>query len=142
MHRERSLFEECARGENRDPLSGAPGSHPLGTAVGAALGGVAGWAVAAGYGPLGAAFAAIAGALAGAAAGRAAAERMNPTAEDAVWRNAFLTGARGRAGGAVAGGFTKAPRARPAWPISLNARRGLAICGGEPTLETTPLDFW
>ena len=31
--------------QNRDPISGAPGAHPLGTGAGAASGGVAGAAV-------------------------------------------------------------------------------------------------
>ena len=140
MHRERSLFEECARGENRDPLSGTPGSHPFGTAVGAALGGAAAWALAVVHGPVGAACAAIAGVLGGAAAGRAAAERMNPTAEDAVWRSAVLTGVRG--GEAVTHRVPKVPTARPAWPVSLNARSRLAMGVGEKTIDTRTLDFW
>src|SRR3989344_2543988 len=43
---------------NRDPLTNEPGSHPVGTGVGAALGG-------------------------------AAAEAVNPTEEDAYWRESF-----------------------------------------------------
>ena len=117
MHRERCLFDECARGVNRDPVSGAPGSHPFGTAVGAALGGAAACAAAAAVpGSLGAALALIVGVLGGAAAGRAAAERMNPTAEDAERRSAVLDGVCARIGEAVFDRTHREPRARPAWP--------------------------
>jgi hypothetical protein len=72
---------------NPDPITGEPGSHPLGTGVGAAItgaaAGVAGGALA---GPVGAAVGAAIGAVAGGYAGKAVEEEFDPTAEDAYWR--------------------------------------------------------
>ncbi len=72
--------------ENRDPISGEPGSHPIGTGLGAAGAGAAtgalGGAVA---GPIGAAVGAVVGAVAGGLAGKGIAESIDPTAEDAYW---------------------------------------------------------
>lgn len=65
---------------NRDPITGAPGAHPLGTGAGAAAGGMAGAAagtVAAG--PVGTVIGAAIGAVAGGLAGKGAAEAVNPT---------------------------------------------------------------
>jgi hypothetical protein len=82
------------RDANPDPITGAPGSHPLGTGVGAAGGGAAGtWAGAtiggAVGGPVGAVVGGIAGAVAGAfgggAAGKAVAENVDPTVESEYW---------------------------------------------------------
>lgn len=65
---------------NRDPITGTPGSHPVGTTVGAAVAGAAGTIVGAGLaGPLGAVVGATLGAAAGAAVGHNAAESANPT---------------------------------------------------------------
>ena len=75
---------------NRDPLTNEPGSHPVGTGVGAALGGAAAGAAAGVFGgPVGAAIGGVAGAVAGGLAGKAAAEAVNPTEEDAYWRESF-----------------------------------------------------
>lgn len=74
---------------NRDPLTDEPGAHPVGTGIGAAGGAVAGAAVGAMGGPLGAAAGGIAGAVAGGLAGKGAAEAVNPTLEDAYWRDAY-----------------------------------------------------
>lgn len=73
---------------NIDPVSGAPGAHPVGTGVGAAGGALAGAAVGAAGGPVGAAVGLAAGAVIGGLGGKAVAERVNPTAEDAYWRDA------------------------------------------------------
>lgn len=65
---------------NRDPITGEPGSHPVGTGVGAtaagAVGAVAGAAVA---GPVGAVAGAAIGASLGGMAGHAVGEKVNPT---------------------------------------------------------------
>jgi hypothetical protein len=74
---------------NPDPITGAPGSHPVGTGVGAAGGGAAGAAIGAMGGPVGAAVGAVVGAVAGGLAGKGAAEAVNPTAEDAYWRQNY-----------------------------------------------------
>lgn len=74
---------------NLDPITEAPGAHPVGTGVGAAGGGVAGAAIGAVGGPLGAAVGLVAGALVGGLAGKATAERINPTVEEAYWREHY-----------------------------------------------------
>lgn len=76
---------------NRDPLSGAPGAHPIGTGVGAALGGAAaGAAVGTVAGPVGTVIGAAAGAIVGGLAGKGVAERIDPTAEDTYWRENYV----------------------------------------------------
>ncbi len=77
--------------ENRDPITGAPGAHPVGTGVGAAAGGMAAGAAAGtvAAGPIGTAVGAAAGAIVGGLAGKAVAEHFDPTAEEAYWRDNF-----------------------------------------------------
>lgn len=76
---------------NRDPLTGTPGAHPLGTGAGAAsgavAGGVAGLAVG---GPVGGLIGVAVGAVAGGLAGKSAAESFNPTAEEKFWKETYL----------------------------------------------------
>src|SRR4051794_18951033 len=57
--------------ENRDPITGAPGAHPVGTGVGAVLGGAAAGAAAgtAAAGPVGTLVGTAVGAVAGGLAG-------------------------------------------------------------------------
>jgi uncharacterized protein (TIGR02284 family) len=74
---------------NLDPLTGAPGAHPVGTGVGAVGGAAAGAAVGMVGGPVGAAVGGVLGAVAGGLAGKGAAEGLNPTAEEAYWRDAY-----------------------------------------------------
>ena len=75
---------------NRDPITGAPGSHPAATGVGAALGGAAAGAAGGAIGgPIGAAVGAAAGAIAGGLMGKAAGEEIDPTAEEAYWREHY-----------------------------------------------------
>lgn len=71
---------------NRDPITGEPGSHPVGTGLGTAGGAAAGATVGAIGGPVGAAIGAVAGGIAGAFAGKGVAEKINPTEEDTYWR--------------------------------------------------------
>lgn len=76
---------------NRDPITGTPGAHPLGTGAGAAsgavAGGVAGLAVG---GPIGGLIGVAVGAVAGGLAGKSAAEAVNPTADELFWRETFV----------------------------------------------------
>ena len=59
------------RDENRDPITGAPGSHPVGTGLGAAAGGMAAGAAAGTVaGPVGTAVGAAVGAVVGGLAGK------------------------------------------------------------------------
>ncbi|MCY7306427.1 MAG: hypothetical protein LH632_09800 [Rhodoferax sp.] len=75
---------------NRDPLTGAPGAHPVGTGVGAMLGGAAaGAATGTVAGPLGTVIGAAIGAVVGGLAGKGIAESIDPTAEDAYWRHNY-----------------------------------------------------
>ena len=74
---------------NPDLITGSPGSHPVGTGVGAASAGAAGAAIGAVAGPVGAAVGAVVGAVAGGLAGKGVAEAVNPTAEDAYWRENY-----------------------------------------------------
>jgi outer membrane lipoprotein SlyB len=76
---------------NRDPLTGKPGAHPVGTGVGAAGGGAAGAAIGAVAGPVGAAVGLVAGAIAGGLAGKGVAETIDPTVEDAYWKANYST---------------------------------------------------
>ena len=76
---------------NRDPITGTPGAHPLGTGAGAASGGVAGAAVGMAVGgPVGSVIGAAVGAVAGGLAGKSAAEAVNPTAEEIFWRETYV----------------------------------------------------
>lgn len=75
---------------NRDPITNEPGAHPVGTGLGAAVGGAAAGAATGAFGgPVGAAIGGVVGAVAGGLAGKAAAEAVNPTAEEAYWREAY-----------------------------------------------------
>lgn len=93
-----SANEKRDHDANRDPISGAPGSHPVGVGVGAAVGGVAagiGSGAAIGamtgtvVGPVGTVIGAAVGAIAGGLAGKSVAEAMDPTAEQAYWRENY-----------------------------------------------------
>jgi hypothetical protein len=75
------------RDANRDPITGEPGSHPVGTGVGSAGGAAVGAAIGAPFGPLGLLIGGTIGAVAGGAAGHAAGERIDPTYETEYWRN-------------------------------------------------------
>ena len=80
---------------NRDPITKAPGAHPVGVGVGAAVGGAAagvgvavatGAAVGTAAGPVGTVVGAAVGAVVGGLAGKAVAEHYDPTVEDCYWR--------------------------------------------------------
>jgi len=77
---------------NRDPLSGQPGAHPVGTGIGAAgigtVGAVVGGVIG---GPVGAVIGSAVGAVAGGLVGKSAAEAVDPTVEDEYWRNNYAS---------------------------------------------------
>jgi hypothetical protein len=79
------------RDMNRDPLSGTPGAHPVGTGVGATSGAVAGAAIGSVAGPVGTVVGGAIGAVAGGLAGKAAGEAVNPTAEASYWRESYAS---------------------------------------------------
>lgn len=70
---------------NRDPISGTPGAHPVGTGLGATAGAAAGAVVGSVAGPVGTVIGGAIGAIAGGLGGKAAGEAVNPTAEEAYW---------------------------------------------------------
>jgi len=73
-----------------DPASGPLGAHPVGTGLGAAAGGAAAGALAGTVaGPVGTVVGAVAGAVAGGLAGKAIAKSIDPTAEEAYWRQNY-----------------------------------------------------
>lgn len=75
---------------NRDPITGAPGAHPVGTGVGAVLGGAAaGAATGTVAGPVGTVIGAAVGAVVGGLAGKGVAEAIDPTREHTYWRENF-----------------------------------------------------
>ncbi len=77
---------------NPDPLTGEPGSHPVGTGIGAA--GVGATATAIGGavgGPIGAVVGAAVGAVAGGLAGKGVAESIDPTVHDEYWKQKHAT---------------------------------------------------
>jgi len=90
-----------SRDENShpDPITGAPGFHPIGTGVGATGGGLAGAAAGAAIGSVvpgigtlvGGVVGTIAGAAGGGLAGHAIAENVDPSAEDTYWRENYRT---------------------------------------------------
>jgi hypothetical protein len=69
-----------------DPITGEPGSHPVGAGLGAAGGATAGAALGAMVGPVGSVVGAAVGGLIGGLTGKGFAEGLDPTAEDAYWR--------------------------------------------------------
>lgn len=75
---------------NRDPISGEPGAHPVGTGAGAAGGATAGAALGVAFGgPVGFAIGGAMGALIGGLAGKGAAEGVSPTDENTYWHDNF-----------------------------------------------------
>lgn len=86
---EKNIDKTLGKDLNRDPITGAPGSHPVGTGIGAAAAGATGAAIGAVAGPAGALAGAAIGAVVGGLAGKGIGEVVNPTAEDAYWRNQY-----------------------------------------------------
>lgn len=85
-----NISEDRDDATNRDPLSGAPGAHPVGTGIGAALGGAAAGAAAGTVvGPVGTIVGAAMGAVVGGLAGKGVAEAVDPTVERAYWSDNF-----------------------------------------------------
>jgi hypothetical protein len=86
----REIRKRRNRDANRDPLTGTAGAHPVGVGVGAAVGGVAtGAAVGTVAGPAGTLVGAALGAIAGGMVGKGAAEAIDPTVEEAYWKEHY-----------------------------------------------------
>ena len=101
--------------ENRDPISGEPGAHPVGVGLGAAGAGAAGAAIGMAAGPIGAAVGAVVGAVAGGLAGKGVAEAIDPTAEHSYWEKNYHTRPYVEQG-------TSYEEYRPAYQYGLDAR--------------------
>ena len=90
--RDTDILVEDEKDLNRDPITGTPGSHPVGTGVGAVGGGAAGAAAGTAVGgPIGGVVGAVVGAVAGGAAGKGVAEAIDPTVEDTYWRQNYAS---------------------------------------------------
>lgn len=75
---------------NKDPITGEPGSHPIGTAIGAAtLGAAMGAGAGSIVGPIGTALGAAGGAVLGGLTGNAIAENLDPTHWENYWRENY-----------------------------------------------------
>ena len=81
-----AVKQESREDLNADPITGEPGSHPLGTGIGGIGGAAAGAAIGTMAGPLGTLIGGAIGAIVGGGVGHAAAEAINPTREEAYWR--------------------------------------------------------
>jgi uncharacterized protein (TIGR02271 family) len=85
----------AGRDTNPDPITGAPGSHPIATGVGAAAAGAAGAAIGSvvpGVGTVvGGVIGAIAGSVGGGYAGKAVGEMIDPTGTEEYWKENYKT---------------------------------------------------
>lgn len=87
---DKKLVKGRGTDSNPDPITKAPGSHPVGTGVGASGGGLAGAAIGTAVGgPVGGIVGGAIGAVAGGLAGHGVAEKIDPTVEDAYWRDNY-----------------------------------------------------
>jgi phage tail tape-measure protein len=83
-------FEHAKRDDNADPITGSPGAHPIEAGAGAAAGGFAAGAVLGAVGgPVGAAAGAVVGGVLGGLAGKEIGEQIDPTSQDAFWRENY-----------------------------------------------------
>ena len=80
--REKQIEKREAGDMNRDPITGAPGAHPVGTGIGAAGGAVAGATIGSIGGPVGTAVGGVVGSIVGGLAGKSVGEAMNPAGEE------------------------------------------------------------
>ncbi len=81
--------DKRAADTNPDPITGEPGSHPVGAGIGAAGGAAGGAAIGAAGGPVGAVVGAVVGGVIGGLAGKGVAEKIDPTAEGAYWEENY-----------------------------------------------------
>jgi hypothetical protein len=92
MMTEKILERETDAEAHRDPITGAPGMHPIGTGLGAAAGGAAAGALAGTVaGPVGTVAGAVVGAVVGGLAGKGVAEAIDPTVEYTYWRENYAS---------------------------------------------------
>ncbi len=87
----RTVHDNEEGSPNLDPLTGQSGAHPIGVGMGAGAAGVAGAAIGSAVGPIGTIVGAVVGAVVGGLAGKDMAEAVDPTVEDAYWRDNHAT---------------------------------------------------
>ena len=88
---DKTTAEQIKDDENRDPITGTPGAHPVGVGTGAAAAGATGAVIGGAVGgPVGAGVGAVVGAVAGGLVGKGAAEAVNPTIEHEYWRAEYV----------------------------------------------------
>ena len=85
MDLQNNVIEQEDLEMNRDPITGAPGSHPVSTGLGAVGGLTAGIVVGSVAGPLGTAIGGAIGTVVGGFAGKGIGEAVNPTAGEVVF---------------------------------------------------------
>ena len=81
--------KQASRKANADPITGENGAHPVGVGIGSAGGATVGAVIGSMAGPVGTAVGAAVGGVAGGLTGKELAEDVNPTAEDAYWREHY-----------------------------------------------------
>lgn len=120
---------------NRDPITGEPGSHPVGTGLGSAGGAASGAAIGAVVGgPVGAVVGGVVGAVAGGAAGHAMGEAIDPTVETSYWRSTYATRPYYRADQKFE---DYEPAYRQGWESAASAEPGRSFEDVESDLERT-----
>ncbi len=127
---------------NPDPITGAPGAHPVGVGLGAAAGGIAAGAAAGtlAAGPIGTVVGAAIGAVVGGLAGKGAAESMNPTQD---WSARPESDLRLATGGRADGGTVEgvAGKSFSAASAMIDASDGITDRGRMgPSLDLHPTD--
>ena len=92
VHPEKKVDLPPRGNRNADPITDAPGSHPIEAGIGAAVtGAVSGLAAGAVAGPIAAAVGVAVGAVAGGYAGKGVGELIDPTIEDNWLRDNFTS---------------------------------------------------
>ena len=87
---EKEVVAALDKNENRDVLTGEPGSHPIGVGLGTAIAGAAAGTVAgAAAGPVGSVIGTIVGGVAGALVGKEVAEQLNPSELSEQWQSIY-----------------------------------------------------
>jgi hypothetical protein len=121
---------------NRDPITGTPGSHPVGTGLGSAGGATVGAVAGAVFGPVGMLVGGAVGAIAGAAVGHNAAERVDPTGEAEYWKNEYTTRPYAKTGASYESDY------QPAYVYGVNSRNTVGQRRWDDTLETELQKDW
>jgi len=121
---------------NRDPITGTPGSHPVGTGLGSAGGATVGAVAGAVFGPVGMLVGGAVGAIAGAAVGHNAAERVDPTGEAEYWKDNHSTRTYAKTGASYDTDY------KPAYLYGVDSRNTYGQRRWDDTLESDLARDW